>query len=233
MTESLLPIHHHPLLPRRPQPHHDEIPELDSQAPTARRSHTRPACDSSGHWRQRHDQLLEDCGLVPSETWDRYVEDVRTTRSRAGQPLARWSAAHLLTALELAVRGRGWPAEHAAAALLQVATDPTTRSPSRLAEAGPWWDQPEPEDAASAPAEVVDTDALERELDAVDGMRTRLQAQARATSPVTATPSPAPPVVARADLTRHGHAVTRAARPSPRRRTPAPRQPVGRGGAAR
>jgi len=61
---------------------------------------------------------------------------VQRTRQVAGQLLTRWSAAHLLAALELAVRGRGWPADAAATALLHVAADPSTRSPARLAEAG-------------------------------------------------------------------------------------------------
>ena len=78
-----------------------------------------------------------------AETWDDYVAEVQRTRQAAGQPLTRWSAAHLLTALDLAVRGRGWPADHAATALLHVAADPATRSPARLAEAGPWWDPPD------------------------------------------------------------------------------------------
>ena len=62
---------------------------------------------------------------------------------------------------------------------MRVAADPATRSPARLAEAGPWWDF-DPEAASAAAAAAVDTEALECELDAVDGMRTRLQAQARA-----------------------------------------------------
>jgi hypothetical protein len=84
---------------------------------------------------------------------------------------------HLLAALDLAVRGRGWPPEQAATALLQVAADPATRSPARLAEAGPWWDQPDPTEAQ--PAADVDLTALEVELDAVDGQRLALQRQAR------------------------------------------------------
>ena len=130
--------------------------------------------------------------MASGEGWDAYVATVRKTRSRAGQPLARWSAAHLLTALDLAVRGRGWPATSAADALLHVAGDPATRSPARLAEAGPWWDQPQDVHPAT-PVYAVGTEALERELDAVDGMRTRLQAQARA------------------DLIGRGHTLTRAA----------------------
>ncbi len=62
--------------------------------------------------------------------------------------------------------------------MLQVAADPATRSPARLAEAGPWWDPAEvpaqPNQGASA-----DLHALEAELDAVGGFRIQLQHAAR------------------------------------------------------
>jgi hypothetical protein len=103
---------------------------------------------------------------------------VHQARRHAGQPLTRWAAAHLLTALDLAVRGRGWPADHAATALLHVAADPTTRSPARLAEAGPWWDQPEPMTTGQT-IPTTDMAALETELDAIDGQRLVLQQRAR------------------------------------------------------
>ena len=57
----------------------------------------------------------------------------------AGPPAVRSRGGRPRTALQLAVRGRGWPAERAAAALLSVASDPLTRSPARVAEAGSWW----------------------------------------------------------------------------------------------
>lgn len=97
----------------------------------------------------------------------------RFTSSGARPVSSRWSAALLLAAFELAVRGRGWPAEQATAALLQVAADPATRSPARLAEAGPWWDLP-PTDAA---CEQEDVSALETELTRLAHL---LQRQARA-----------------------------------------------------
>ena len=72
---------------------------------------------------------------------------------------------------------RGWPPEQIQPALLTLAADRDTRSPMRLAEAGPWWDQPPPR-----PAEIegVDLAVLEAELDEVAERRPALQAQARA-----------------------------------------------------
>jgi hypothetical protein len=78
-------------------------------------------------------------------------------------------------AIRLAVEHRGWPATTVVPALLAVAADPATRSPGRLAEAGPWWDQP------SAPkVDVEDVTDLEQRLDDLAGRRPALQAQARA-----------------------------------------------------
>ncbi len=146
----------------------------------ARRGELRCSTERSDPWRERHDQLLRDCGLHSEQAWNDYVDTVRTTRARADRPLTRWSAAHLLTALDLAVRGRGWPVKHAATALLSVAADPATRSPARLAEAGPWWDEtpgvsPGHEPQATAP-NLTD---IEAELDATNGKRVLLQRQAR------------------------------------------------------
>ncbi len=63
-------------------------------------------------------------------------------------------------------------------ALLAVAADPVTRSPMRLAEAGPWWDGATP---AIAGAENRDElGRLERQLAEQDGRRLWLQQQARA-----------------------------------------------------
>ena len=119
--------------------------------------------------------MLADCGFATAENWAGHVAEVHQVRQTAGQSLTRWSAVHLLTALDLAVRGRGWPADHAATALLHVAADPATRSPARLAEAGPWWDPP----ALAQPVEPADLSALEAELDAVGGLRVQLQRTAR------------------------------------------------------
>ncbi|MGB9372966.1 MAG: hypothetical protein WCA82_02270, partial [Jiangellales bacterium] len=79
-------------------------------------------------------------------------------------------------AIQLAVL-RGWPPEQIEPALLTLAADRETRSPMRVAEAGPWWDQPPP-----PPPELdgVDLAALEAELDDVAEHRPALQAKARA-----------------------------------------------------
>jgi len=108
--------------------------------------------DFSQRWRARQAGLLAACGIDGERSWHDYAARVRQTRRGAGQPLTRWSPAHLLTALDLAVRGRGWPPEQAATALQQVASDPATRSPARLAEAGPWWDRADLVDAQTADA---------------------------------------------------------------------------------
>ena len=71
---------------------------------------------------------------------------------------------------------RGWPPEQTQPALLAVAADRETRSPMRVAEAGPWWDQRPP-----PPPELdgVDLAALEAELDDIPEQRPALQAKAR------------------------------------------------------
>jgi len=158
---------------------------------------------STENWQQRHQSLLTDCGIATAEDWDGYIAQVHQTRRAAGQSLARWSAAHLLTALDLAVRGRGWPAAHAPNGLLHVAADPATRSPARLAEAGPWWDPPD----LARPAEPPDLSALEAELDAVGGLRVQLQRTAREQLTAERRPVTRASVITRAvDLLRnHSH----------------------------
>ena len=75
---------------------------------TRRPQGTGATTDSVGHWKRRHGALLADCGIHGAQAWDRYVAEIRTARRDAGQPLVRWSPAHLQAALDLAVRGRGW-----------------------------------------------------------------------------------------------------------------------------
>ena len=96
-------------------------------------------------------------------------------RRDLGLPGARWSAVCLGLALDRAV-ARGWPAEVAERALLAVAADPASRSPMRLAEAGPWWDLTQ---APAAEPQPRDLGQLEEVLDALDGRRALLQRQAR------------------------------------------------------
>ena len=60
-----------------------------------------------------------------------------------------------------------------------MAADPDTRSPMRLAEAGPWWDTHPAPPHEPPDGDEVDLAALEAELDDVAEHRPALQAQAR------------------------------------------------------
>lgn len=126
-------------------------------------------------WEEVADRLKAECGIGD---WDAFVADCQRLRRTVGQPVGRWSGHCLLAALQLAVRGRGWPASRAAAALLLVAADPATRSPMRLAEAGPWWDEPTA-NAQHSDDGVDELDAMEAELADSGGLRVLLQRQAR------------------------------------------------------
>ncbi len=141
-------------------------PSLTSQGPVA--------ANATVSWEEAADRLKAECGIAD---WDGFVADCQRLRRAVAQPVGRWSSHCLLAALQLAVRGRGWPAPHAAAALRAVAADPATRSPMRLAEAGPWWDE-------VATAHVTDDDieelaAMEADLADLGGLRIVLQRQAR------------------------------------------------------
>ena len=131
-----------------------------------------PSPSGPDAWIAQQRRLVADCGI---EDWIGFVATVRDRRRAAGGSLTRWAEAHLLSALHLAVRNRDWPAEQAARALLAVAADPESRSPVRVAEAGPWWDEPQP--AGSEAREEIA--ALEADLEAADGLRVLLQQQAR------------------------------------------------------
>jgi len=78
--------------------------------------------------------------------------------------------------IKLAVLARGWPARDVVPALLAVAADPQTRSPARLAEAGPWWDDVRPADSAGTDDDIAE---LEARLAELGGCRPAVQAQAR------------------------------------------------------
>ncbi len=106
------------------------------------------------------------------------AKSCRDLRRSLGLPTGLWTEASLRAAYARAVMERGWPAAAVEASCLAVAADPTTRSPMRVAEAGPWWDAVEPplrppEDAADELAE------LEARLDAMDGRRILYQRRAR------------------------------------------------------
>ena len=106
-------------------------------------------------------------------------------RSRTRRSSTRWADCGLLLYPDQAGPASGeqrinrqWPATQARSALLSVAADPNTRSPMRLAEASPWWDQPMSPPAAR-PANGSDEARLEHLLDDTDGLRPVLQAKAR------------------------------------------------------
>jgi hypothetical protein len=147
-------------------------PEKRTQPPPPPTPST-PVGGASG-WRE--EEVLARCGITD---FDRLVERCLTARRALGRPTGRWTKHTLLAAIQLALT-RGWPAPLVEPALLAVAADPDTRSPMRLAEAGPWWDtHPAPPDEPTG-FDGVELAALEAELDDVAGLRPALQAQARA-----------------------------------------------------
>jgi hypothetical protein len=117
------------------------------------------------------EERLRECGIVDLEALARRCQDARRA---LGLATGRWGERHLAAAVQLALI-RGWPAALVQSALLTVAADPVTRSPMRLAEAGPWWDHPGPDESLA-----MDVAELEAELDEVAHLRPTLQAQARA-----------------------------------------------------
>jgi hypothetical protein len=124
------------------------------------------------------EEVARECGI---EDWPGFVAQVQQTRRDLGGSVTRWAGPCLATALQLATRGRAWPADQAADALHRVAADPASRSPMRVAEAGPWWDEPP---ASQAPGEAadpngVDLRAMELALLEAGGVRIELQVRAR------------------------------------------------------
>ena len=119
------------------------------------------------------DEVATECGI---EDWPGFVAEVQQVRRQLGAPTTRWAGPCLAAALQLATRGRGWPPDQAAQALRRVAADPKTRSPMRVAEAGPWWDEtPDPDAAGDAEG----LRAMEAALLEAGGIRIELQLQAR------------------------------------------------------
>jgi hypothetical protein len=151
---------------------------------------------NASSWSARTEALLCECGI---HDWPELVAEVHNLRREAGGSLGRWQEQHLLAAIELSVRGRGWPAELVVRALRQVAADPATRCPGRLAQAGPWWDEPAP----AAEADDPELEAMVADLDASDGRRVLLQRQARAQLQAEGRP------VTRASVVRCAHALLR------------------------
>jgi len=121
-----------------------------------------------------HD-LLEACAITDL---DELARQCMTARQLLGKPTTRWTARCLAVVIKLAVVTRGWPPASMEQALLAVARDRQSRSPARVAEAGPWWDtQTLGVDQAMDARELA---TLEARLAETDGLRPTLQAQARA-----------------------------------------------------
>jgi hypothetical protein len=121
----------------------------------------------------RSEELLARCGITDLPA---LAQRCQSARQALGLSPTRWAGPCLLAAIQLALL-RGWPPDQVQPALLTLAADRETRSPMRLAEAGPWWDQPPP---PSPELDRVDLAALEAELDDVAEHRPALQAKARA-----------------------------------------------------
>jgi hypothetical protein len=121
------------------------------------------------------DSLLDACGITDL---DQLAQECMTARQILGKPAGRWTSRCLAVVIKLAVVTRGWPPASMAQALLAVARDRESRSPARVAEAGPWWDTLTL--AIDQPLDARDLAALEARLAETDGLRPALQAQARA-----------------------------------------------------
>lgn len=150
----------------------------------------------SRSWAEETDRLIAQCGI---DDWNGFVTQCQALRRHLGQPTGRWSKHCLLAALQLAVRARDWPAAQTKAALLSVAADPITRSPMRLAEAGPWWDEPVPRDAPAG--DTAELATMEVDLCDAGGLRVVLQREAREQLAAEGAPT------TRATVTRRAHAL--------------------------
>jgi hypothetical protein len=121
-----------------------------------------------------HD-LLEACAITDLAELARQCI---TARQLIGKPTARWTARCLAVVIKLAVVTRGWPPASMEQALLSVARDRESRSPARVAEAGPWWDTVAlGADQAMDPHELAE---MEARLAETGGLRPAIQARARA-----------------------------------------------------
>ncbi|HEY5454412.1 MAG TPA: helix-turn-helix domain-containing protein [Acidothermaceae bacterium] len=150
-------------------------PEFFTESSTPPPPTPAPDAAVSRSWAEEADRLITECGI---DDWDGFVNQCQVLRRQLGQPTGRWSKHCLLAAIQLAVRARDWPAAQTKTALPSVAADPNTRSPMRLAEAGPWWDEPVATTAVSDVA-AADLAAMEADLADAGGLRPLLQRQAR------------------------------------------------------
>ena len=128
--------------------------------------------------------VLAACGITDL---DALTARCIAARNALGQPTGRCTPHALAVAIQLAVTHRGWPPAAVIPALLAVAGDPATRSPVRLAEAGPWWDTPTAKSTTQGGGNqngdehhASDLEALEARLAETGGRRPALRAQARA-----------------------------------------------------
>jgi len=126
---------------------------------------------------QRAVQLAQALGL-DAAALTALVTRCQQLRADAGLMVGRWTLRCVLAALQAALQ-RGRPPDRLVPALLGVAADPGTRSPMRLAEAGPWWDPPARTPLQRTHQEQAELDELEGFLADRDD-RAWLQAQARA-----------------------------------------------------
>ena len=147
-------------------------------------------------WRDA--DVLTRCGITDLDV---LVERCRHARRALDRPTGRWTRHTLMAAIQLALT-RGWPPTHIETALLTVAADPDTRSPMRLAEAGPWWD--------TDPAESADPPRLDGDRPGRAGGRTRR----RRRTPTRPT-SPSPHRAHRRTLPPHPNHRRRPSRPDP------------------
>jgi hypothetical protein len=121
-------------------------------------------------------ELLELCRINDLEVLAGRCQRLRLD---LGQNAALWSADRLVDVLTEAVTRRGWPGRLAAAALVRVAADPTTRSPMRLACPGPWWDEVSAAKWTAPCDNGSELDRLEGRLLEADGRRVWAQQRAR------------------------------------------------------
>jgi len=154
-------------------------PEISTQrsSPPPPPSPAPPAAERAP--REEEVELLTQLGLRSAVSLDQLAGHCAALRAAHGCGATLWKGPHLIAALQVAVGARGWPAHLATVALLKVAKDPATRSPMRVAEAGPWWDEAAA-DVSSSQLTEVDVEALEERLQALGGGRVAVQMQARA-----------------------------------------------------
>ena len=168
-------------------------PRPDPEKTTQEPPPPTPSRPSNAATTWREEDVLTRCAITDLDV---LVDRCRRARQALDKPTGRWTRHTLHAALQLALT-RGWPPPLIESALLTVAGDPDTRSPMRLAEAGPWWDT-HPTSAEPSDLHDIDLAALEAELDDAAGHRPALQAQARAELTEERLPLTRATVVARA-----------------------------------